>query len=164
MATLHKFKLLASQCAVAGSPTRSPNASPLIHLRRRRRKTLRMLLNRTDRRRFPFQDNSADSQDLDDHDHDHDDNHNLIPEKNEKEVRARRKLKDLFVSSPPPLEDRLSDRRIEEQEAFLTSTNTNAAGISSPSTTRRSLRPVSATFRYRFLRRAWRPVLVAIPE
>ncbi|XP_008441261.2 uncharacterized protein LOC103485443 [Cucumis melo] len=162
MATLHKFKLLASQCAVAGSPTRSPNASPLIHLRRRRRKTLRMLLNRTDRRRFPFQDNSADSQDLDDDDDD--DNHNLIPEKNEKEVRARRKLKDLFVSSPPPLEDRLSDRRIEEQEGFVTSANTNAAGIGSPSTTRRSLRPVSATFRYRFLRRAWRPVLVAIPE
>ncbi|TYK06680.1 protein PCF11-like [Cucumis melo var. makuwa] len=162
MATLHKFKLLASQCAVAGSPTRSPNASPLIHLRRRRRKTLRMLLNRTDRRRFPFQDNSADSQDLDDDDDD--DNHNLIPEKNEKEVRARRKLKDLFVSSPPPLEDRLSDRRIEEQEEFVTSANTNAAGIGSPSTTRRSLRPVSATFRYRFLRRAWRPVLVAIPE
>ncbi|KAK7853851.1 LEAF RUST 10 DISEASE-RESISTANCE LOCUS RECEPTOR-LIKE PROTEIN KINASE-like 1.3 [Quercus suber] len=49
MATLQKFKLLATQCAVvAGSPTRSPSASPVIHLRRR--KTLRMLLNRTDRR------------------------------------------------------------------------------------------------------------------
>ncbi|XP_038885993.1 uncharacterized protein LOC120076298 [Benincasa hispida] len=160
MATLHKFKLLASQCAVAGSPTRSPNASPVIHLRRRRRKTLRMLLNRTDRRRFPYQDNSADSQDVDDDD---DDSDLMIPEKNEKEVRARRKLKDLFVSSPP-LEDKVSDRRIEEEEGFLTAANTSAAGIGSPSTTRRSLRPISATFRYRFLRRAWRPVLVAIPE
>ncbi|CAK9326144.1 unnamed protein product [Citrullus colocynthis] len=160
MATLHKFKLLASQCAVAGSPTPSPTASPVIHLRRRRRKTLRMLLNRTDRRRFPYQDNSTDPQDVDDHD---DDDHNMISEKNEKEVRARRKLKDLFVSSPP-LEDKVSDRRIEEQEGLLTAANTSAAGIGSPSTTRRSLRPISATFRYRFLRRAWRPVLVAIPE
>lgn len=159
MATLHKFKLLASQCAVAGSPTRSPTASPVIHLRRRRRKTLRMLLNRTDRRRFPYQDNSADPQDVDDDD----DDDNMIPEKNDKEVRARRKLKDLFVSSPP-LEDNVSDRRIEEQEGLLTATNTSAAGIGTTSTTRRSLRPISATFRYRFLRRAWRPVLVAIPE
>ncbi|XP_022993370.1 uncharacterized protein LOC111489414 [Cucurbita maxima] len=160
MATLHKFKLLASQCAVAGCPTQSPTASPVFHLRRRRRKTLRMLLNRTDRRRFPYQDNSADPQDVDDDD---DDDDNMIPEKNDKEVRARRKLKDLFVSSPP-LEDKVSDRRIEEQEALLTTANTSAAGIGTPSITRRSLRPISATFRYRFLRRAWRPVLVTIPE
>ncbi|XP_022134107.1 uncharacterized protein LOC111006461 [Momordica charantia] len=158
MATLHKFKLLASQCTVAGSPTRSPTASPVIHLRRRRRKTLRMLLNRTDRRRFPYQDNSADPQDVDDEE----DDENMIPEKNEKEVRARRKLKDLFVSSPPG-DDKVSDRRIEEQEGLLTASNTSAAGIGT-STTRRSLRPISSTFRYRFLRRAWRPVLVAIPE
>ncbi|KAG6578345.1 uncharacterized protein LOC111809331 [Cucurbita pepo subsp. pepo] len=160
MATLHKFKLLASQCAVAGCPTQSPTASPVFHLRRRRRKTLRMLLNRADRRRFPYQDNSADPQDVDDDD---DDDDNMIPEKNDKEVRARRKLKDLFVSSPP-LEDKVSDRRIEEQEALLTTANTGAAGIGTPSITRRSLRPISATFRYRFLRRAWRPVLVTIPE
>ncbi|XP_023546418.1 uncharacterized protein LOC111805523 [Cucurbita pepo subsp. pepo] len=159
MATLHKFKLLASQCAVTGSPTRSPTASPVIHLRRRRRKTLRMLLNRTDRRRFPYQDTSADPQDVDDDD----DDENMIPEKNDKEVRARRKLKDLFVSSPP-LEDKVSDRRIEEQEGLLTAINASAAGIGTTSTTRRSLRPISTTFRYRFLRRAWRPVLVAIPE
>ncbi|KAL6191089.1 hypothetical protein ACLB2K_037481 [Fragaria x ananassa] len=45
MATLQKFKLLATQCAVvAGSPTRNPTASPVIHLCRR--KTLRMFLNR----------------------------------------------------------------------------------------------------------------------
>ncbi|GFY84787.1 50S ribosomal protein-like protein [Actinidia rufa] len=49
MATLQKFKLLATQCAVAGSPTRSPTTSPVIHLRRR--KTLRMLLGRNRWRR-----------------------------------------------------------------------------------------------------------------
>ncbi|XP_020224204.2 uncharacterized protein LOC109806241, partial [Cajanus cajan] len=77
---MHKFKFLATQCAVAGSPTRSPTTSPVIHLRRR--KTLRMFLAR---RRF----------------HPPPKEPPPIPHS---ESRVRHKLKDLFVSSPPPRE------------------------------------------------------------
>ncbi|KAG6779160.1 hypothetical protein POTOM_015531 [Populus tomentosa] len=54
MATLHKFKLLATQCAVTATPTQSPTTSPVFHIRRRR-KTLRMLLSKNSdvRRRIP---------------------------------------------------------------------------------------------------------------
>ncbi|KAL2538059.1 Uncharacterized protein Fot_19450 [Forsythia ovata] len=45
MDALQKFKLLATQCAVAGSPTRSPTTSPIIHLYRRR-SAVHMLLSR----------------------------------------------------------------------------------------------------------------------
>ncbi|KAF2322569.1 hypothetical protein GH714_019048 [Hevea brasiliensis] len=41
-----KFKLLATQCGVAQSPTRSPRTSPVVHLRRKKT-TLRMLLSRS---------------------------------------------------------------------------------------------------------------------
>ncbi|MFS7992335.1 hypothetical protein Hanom_Chr12g01081071 [Helianthus anomalus] len=37
-----KPSMLATQCAVAGSPNRSPSTSPVLNLRRR--KTLRMFL------------------------------------------------------------------------------------------------------------------------
>ncbi|XP_042041414.1 uncharacterized protein LOC121786878 [Salvia splendens] len=73
MASLQKLKLLATQCAVARSPTRSP----VIHLRRRT--TLRMLLGRGDRR-LPRRCDRNDE---------------------ERSVRVSHKLKDLFVSSPP---------------------------------------------------------------
>lgn len=98
------------------------------------------------------------------------------PENKAKESRVRRKLKDLFVSSPP-LEDRVSDKRYEEQEheeqeevGLLPETGSVGGGNSGGTgfTARRvgsgSLRPITATFRYRLLRRAWRPVLVTIPE
>lgn len=93
-------------------------------------------------------------------------------EKNE-EVRIRQKLKDLFVSSPP-LEDRVPDKRVEEQEeteqlVVLLPATASVGG--SGAVPRRggagrgnSFRPITATFRYRLLRRAWRPVLVTIPE
>ncbi|EXC20516.1 hypothetical protein L484_027070 [Morus notabilis] len=166
MATLQKFKLLATQCAVAGSPTRSPSASPVIHLRRR--KTLRMLLNRPERR-LPRREASSEVKDIDE------DGGDDRPEKS-KDARVRQKLKDLFVSSPP-LEDRVSDNRgeredeEEEERGLLPPTGSVIGGFSVGGgglTARRrgtgSLRPVTAGFRYRLLRRAWRPVLVSIPE
>ncbi|XP_044468485.1 uncharacterized protein LOC123197992 [Mangifera indica] len=147
MATLQRFKLLATQCAVAGSPTRSPTASPVIHLRRR--KTLRMLLNR---RRFARPDDDDLNRDIAD----------KSPEIKNKKIRA--KLKDLFVSSPP-FEDKDSERG-EDREGLLpvTGSLSGVGGSASRRGSVGSLRPISATFRHRLLRRAWRPVLVTIPE
>ncbi|KAL2329519.1 hypothetical protein Fmac_017100 [Flemingia macrophylla] len=148
---MHKFKFLATQCAVAGSPTRSPTTSPVIHLRRR--KTLRMFLAR---RRFhppppPPQD----------------------PPPSDSESRVRHKLKDLFVSSPPPpppLADNkttFDHRQQDDPRHDLLPTPAVSVRFRAGSPFRRSaaaLRPVSSVFRYRLLRRAWRPVLVTIPE
>ncbi|CAH8257279.1 unnamed protein product [Arabidopsis lyrata] len=80
--SLQKFKLLATHCStVAESPTRSP----VIHLRRR--KTLRLLLTRSsDRWRLPEIQNNVDESKKSD--------------KRDK-IRSRRKLRELFVSSPP---------------------------------------------------------------
>ncbi|GLT55624.1 hypothetical protein SLA2020_287290 [Shorea laevis] len=104
MATLQKFqkfKLLATQCTIAGSPRRSPSASPVIHICRR--KTLHMLLNRSsgsERHRFSHCDDREKVVDR-------------SPEKttttetsnkkggSKREGKGRRKLKELFVSSPP---------------------------------------------------------------
>ncbi|XP_057504121.1 uncharacterized protein LOC130787703 [Actinidia eriantha] len=151
MATLQKFKFLATQCAVAGSPTRSPTTSPVIHLRRR--KTLRMLLGRTagGGRRFPGRDESPDPPPAAD-----------SLEKKSRGLTVSHKLKDFFVSSPPPLEERATEKDGDVGEGIL-----RAAGGGGAEARRggpRSLRPLSATFRQRLLRRAWRPVLVAIPE
>lgn len=161
MATLHKFKLLATQCAVAGSPTRSPTTSPVVHLRRR--KTLRMFLSRPERRRFARREPPSELEDIAVDD---------PPQMSDKEVRVRHKLKDLFVSSPPPMED---DKRCrqegerQEQEGLLPPAIAASPGrFRTSSASRRggaaALRPVSSAFRYRLLRRAWRPVLVTIPE
>lgn len=167
MATLQKFKLLATQCAVvAGSPTRSPSASPVIHLRRR--KTLRMLLNRTDRR-FSRRNDSPSEMDSDPNPTSRNNHKN-----SGKEVRVRHKLKDLFVSSPP-IEDRVSDSRFnrQEDEVGLLPTTGSAGGSGGGGgngfAARRGggigpFRPITASFRYRLLRRPWRPVLVTIPE
>ncbi|MCD7447384.1 hypothetical protein HAX54_028456 [Datura stramonium] len=158
MATLQKFKLLATQCAVAGSPTRSPTANPVIHLRRR--KTLRMLLSRSGggggggngRPLSPGDDASPDriSSDGD------------SPVKG-KEMVGSHKLKDLFVSSPPSFEQRDSENSRREFSPEI-----DGAGGSIGSEVRgigvRSIRPLSATFRQRLLRRVWRPMLVSIPE
>ncbi|CAI9763533.1 unnamed protein product [Fraxinus pennsylvanica] len=147
MATLQKFKLLATQCAVAGSPTKSPTASPVIHLRRR--KTLRMLLGRNgggEGRRLPPRpgDDSSDGRRSDDSDE--------TPEKG-KDTVVSHKLRDLFVSSPPPFQERISGN---VREGMSSSSSVDAR--------RGGTRPLSATFRQRLLRRAWRPVLGAIPE
>lgn len=152
MATLQKFKFLATQCAVAGSPTRSPTTSPVIHLRRR--KTLRMLLGRggsgaAGGRRLPSRcgDASPDRRGSSDEER--------SPEKgNELSASVSHKLRDLFVSSPPSF----SERESENVGERLLPAGGGRRGVA------RSLRPLSATFRQRLLRRAWRPVLVAIPE
>ncbi|XP_029128647.1 uncharacterized protein LOC114916345 [Cajanus cajan] len=67
------------------------------------------------------------------------------------ESRVRHKLKDLFVSSPPPRE---GPHEVLPNSSVAVRFRRPAA----------SLRPVSSVFRYRLLRRAWRPVLVTIPE
>ncbi|KAH6803680.1 hypothetical protein C2S51_031927 [Perilla frutescens var. frutescens] len=152
MAThLQKFKLLATQCAVAASPTRSPSASPVIHLRRRR--TLRMLLSRATGgggRRLPLRccDAATDQRGSSDK--------RSSSEKRKESSLVSNKLKDLFISSPPPLVESVSEN---VREMLLPSSGELRRGGG------RSLRPLSATFRQRFLlRRAWRPVLVGIPE
>ncbi|KAK4367966.1 hypothetical protein RND71_011758 [Anisodus tanguticus] len=144
MATLQKFKLLATQCAVAGSPTRSPTTSPVIHLRRR--KTLRMLLSRSgggSARRLPRREVCSPDRLVRDRD---------SPEKG-KELVVSHKLKDLFVSSPE-----------NTRQGILPATSGAGGGSAARRIGIRSLRPLSATFRQRLLRRAWRPVLVSIPE
>ncbi|KAL8520549.1 hypothetical protein ACS0TY_011178 [Phlomoides rotata] len=76
---------------------------------------------------------------------------------NEKELLVcRNKLKDLFVSSPLGSAERVSEN-VQEMLLPLSGEFRRGGGGS-------SLRPLSATFRQRLLRRAWQPVLVAIPE
>ncbi|XP_059454841.1 uncharacterized protein LOC132185038 [Corylus avellana] len=140
MATLQKFKLLATQCGVAPSPTRSPRTSPVVQFRRRKT-TLRMLLGRRSPRMA----------------------HPLIPpicspqKKEDKDLVAaqgHKTLKDLFGSSPP-----FGDTK-ETSVGSIVSGGLNVwkAGTASP-------RPAWTGFRHRaLLRRAWRPVLVTIPE
>nr|XP_043634750.1 uncharacterized protein LOC122605857 [Erigeron canadensis] len=150
MATLQKFKMLATQCAVAGSPTRSPSTSPVIHLRRR--KTLRMLLTRGggggSRRLEAATEEFVDRRgnDVDSSEDDDDD---------EKDNGARRKLKDLFVSSPsPPQEDHDGDG-CDEMNLIGRCGGGGGGGGG---------RGIRCLLRQRLLRRAWRPVLVTIPE
>ncbi|CAA0839618.1 50S ribosomal protein-related [Striga hermonthica] len=152
MATLHKFKLLATQCAVAGSPTRSPTTSPVIHLRRRRR-TLRMLLGRAGGgagRRLPPRCDGGSP------DRRRSFDEVRSPERG-KELSVGHKLRDLFVSSPPALGEGVS----ESGRGFSLPTG---GGDDLRRGRGRPMRPLSATLRQRLLRRAWRPVLVAIPE
>ncbi|XP_065855080.1 uncharacterized protein [Euphorbia lathyris] len=145
MAALQKFKLLATQCGVAQSPTRSPRTSPLVHLRRKKT-TLRMLLTRTygSGRRSPRRQDSSPI-------------HSILPPK------KRDSLKDLFVSSPP-FEVEENKRKLGEMisakcEVYRMRVNGLGAELSG------SPRPGWIGFRYRSLiRRAWRPMLIGIPE
>ncbi|XP_073158703.1 uncharacterized protein [Henckelia pumila] len=144
MPTFHKFKLLiAAQCAVA----RSPTASPVIHLRRKR--TLRMLLGG---KRLPDE-GTPDA---------HNRGEGTSPEKSggDDQLSARNKLKDLFVSSPPAFGDQRASENVRDR--LLTARTASDGGVRGAAC--RSLRPLSATFRQRLMRRAWRPVLLAIPE
>ncbi|XP_019427083.1 PREDICTED: uncharacterized protein LOC109335403 [Lupinus angustifolius] len=94
MATLQKFKLFATPCGVAQSPTQSPRTSPLVQFRRHKT-TLQSLLwlNRSSRRR--------DSPLLQEH---------------SSEKKGRNSLKELFVSSPP--------REEVEEKLHVTSSTT----------------------------------------
>ncbi|CAO2817231.1 unnamed protein product [Amaranthus hypochondriacus] len=161
--SLQKFKLLATQCAVIGSPARSPTTSPVIHIRRR--KTLRMFLGGKGNgsvfnRRFIYPSRRVESLDR----------QKIGTEKSviEKEnIGARLKLKDLFVSSSTPtkvLEEDGQDNRL-----LLTDSSSAVGGEDGGVVVRRvnggGVRPFSATLRQRLLmRRMWRPVLVGIPE
>lgn len=143
MATLHKFKLLATQCSIPNSPTRSPTTSPIINLRRR--KTLRMLLTRSGTdvcRRLPPPPSSNEKADSPDKTT----NNNTTVKNN--------KLKDLFVSSSstasPPRSEEMSGRVGDES-------GWRSGGA-------RAIRPWSVALRQRLLRKAWRPVLVTIHE
>ncbi|KAK6927922.1 hypothetical protein RJ641_006513 [Dillenia turbinata] len=157
MATLQKFKLLATQCAVAGSPTPSPTTSPVIHLRRR--KTLRMFLSRSGSggvsRRLPRGDDS-----LEERQRISKESSSSSTSQKSKETVSSHKLKDLFVSSPP-LEDRSSKNLGESGDS---SERLTAESFRYNGGGRRSFRPMSAALRSRLLRRPWRPVLVTIPE
>ncbi|XP_073015957.1 uncharacterized protein [Primulina eburnea] len=156
MSTLQKFKLLATQCAVAGSPTRSPAASPVIHLRRR--KTLRMLLGRgggnggrrrVERGEMSLTDRRGSS-----------DEGSALEKGGEFSV--RQKLKDLFVLSPPAFGGSVSEN---VRDGFTQpGGGAGGSGDGVRGNGARMVRPITATFRQRLLRRAWRPVLVAIPE
>lgn len=160
---MQKFKLLATQCAVVGSPTRSPTTSPVIHIRRR--KTLRMLLGRgsggSNAAVFHRQHHSPDNRRRNNNSGGNDNAGNK-----ESNLGARLKLKDLFVSSPPPA------RKVREEEEGQRLLPAAADGDSAGGLAiarragdgGRGLRPLSATLRQRLLRRAWRPVLVGIPE
>ncbi|KAJ9140776.1 hypothetical protein P3X46_031380 [Hevea brasiliensis] len=151
MATLQKFKLLATECGVAQSPTRSPRTSPVVHLRRKKT-TLRMLLSRSSGsgRRSPPR-------------------HERPPIHCQPRIAAplpekkRDTLKDLFVSSPS-FEDEENKGKVREMiggkcEVFTMRVN-GLAGEPADSP-----RQGWIGFRHRSLiRRAWRPILVAIPE
>ncbi|CAK7326626.1 unnamed protein product [Dovyalis caffra] len=154
MATLQKFKLLATQCGVAQSPTRSPRTSPLVHLPQRRKTTLRMLLGRRSPRQQEPQLPPIHPQRI----------VAPLPE------RKRDTLKDLFISSAMSFDDELEEgkRRKEGEdviggfggkcEVYRMKVNGLGYGPGSP-------RPGWIGFRHRsILRKAWRPMLAAIPE
>ncbi|WCJ24479.1 hypothetical protein M5689_006437 [Euphorbia peplus] len=150
MAALQKFKLLATQCGVAQSPTRSPRTSPVVHLRRKKT-TLRMLLTRTygsGRRR---QDPSPTP---------HHQQMSILPPL---PAKKRDSLKDLFVSSPP-YEAEENKRKVGEMiagrcEVYRMKVNGLGGDMAG------SPRPGWIGFRHRsLLRRAWRPMLIGIPE
>ncbi|URD75150.1 hypothetical protein MUK42_35253 [Musa troglodytarum] len=146
MATLQKFKLLATQCAApAASPSRSPGpaaavapSSPAFRLRRRR--SLRTLLGRASSRRATA----------------------AVPGKpppapdrpSEKRALLSHSLADLFVSSPPPGG---AEGGHEPAVGAARRFGFDVLAAGGPRFGSRGLR-------YRLLRRTWRPVLVAIPE
>ncbi|KAJ8442475.1 hypothetical protein Cgig2_022358 [Carnegiea gigantea] len=152
MATLQKFKLLATQCAVVGSPTRSPTTSPVIHIRRR--KTLRMLLSRAGtggvfHRRLHHQPRREESPDR----HKNLDGKRPDNARKEHHLGVRLKLKDLFISSPPPAILGDGARKVREEkegQRLLPAANGNSGGgLAVVRDAGRALRPLSATFRQR---------------
>ncbi|GLU04707.1 hypothetical protein SLE2022_218430 [Rubroshorea leprosula] len=157
MATLQKFKLLATQCGVVQSPTRSPRTSPLVHFRRRK-STLRMLLTRTTSRR------SLSSRVISNQ-------KRFVPalppeKKNDNKDSNSRTLKDLFVSSPPFGEE----EEEEDKSKVVNEKNDGKSEVLPPKLKEQEVesnspRPGWVGFRHRLLlRRAWRPMLVSIPE
>ncbi|XP_050374252.1 uncharacterized protein LOC126791806 [Argentina anserina] len=137
MATLHKFKLLTLHCGAAQSPTRSPRTSPLIQLRRRKPSLLMLLSRSRSRRSHRRRESTAPVEPR--------------PEK-------RNSLKELFGSSPPFEGFEKMEKREEFGLVVVGKEGGGGVGPGAP-------RPGWTGFRYRsLLRRAWRPVLVTIPE
>lgn len=161
MATLQKFKHMATQCAVmgAGSPARNPTTSPIIlRNRRRRRKTLRMFLGRlpSDRRcrsperppSLPPNDGAAvNTENITSGDSG--DSRGV--------ARVRHKLKDLLVSTSFDEEAGVEDVN-EGQRAEVRATLLGSGSVGG------SVGGGMRRLRCRLMRSSWRPVLVAIPE
>ncbi|KAL5726474.1 hypothetical protein ACHQM5_009515 [Ranunculus cassubicifolius] len=141
MATLQKFKLLATQCATTRSPTQSPTTSPVFQLRRR--KTLRMFLTRSgssNRRRG--------GEMLD---------RNKENSSSEKKSIISNKLRDLFLSSSPDNNGVITEISEDDREVLMERVRRSIGR-------RNNGRNLSAAIRCRLMRRPWRPVLFTIPE
>ncbi|KAI9088680.1 hypothetical protein K1719_029794 [Acacia pycnantha] len=156
MATLQKIKLFATQCGKARSPTRSPRTSPMVQFRRRKT-TLRMLLNRnTGSQSPPRRRNSLIQK-----------NHLIgaLEEKKKekhKELMRRNSLKELFVSSPPKEE---AKEEIPRRELDSVGTVVGLGGPVIWSNGPGSPKPVWRGFRLRILlKRGWRPGLDTVFE
>lgn len=160
--SLHKFKFFAAhrslEASAAGNPAMSPTKSPVFNLRRR--KTLRMLFEKSsDNRRRNLRQILEDSPESDVN----------SGKKKRGNHRARRKLKELMVTSPsPPFKGREESDGSGEEGSEISSVT---AGSITPNgdgrelTARRFGSSGSVqSFRLRILRKAWRPVLVSIPE
>ncbi|ERN04044.1 hypothetical protein AMTRI_Chr13g118060 [Amborella trichopoda] len=164
MATLTKFKILATQCAIAASPSRSPNPT-IAPSKKTLRKLIKekckssngRLLRRGSRPRSPSISDSMPQNDSSRQKH------------GENAAILSRKLKDLFVSSPPICERKTEERASElalnqgsfSSPIFQLPINQAAMGRGSAP---RGLPRIGSATRLRLLRRAWRPVLVSIPE
>ncbi|KAF7827772.1 uncharacterized protein G2W53_018936 [Senna tora] len=155
MATLQKFKLLASRCGAAPtqSPTRSPRTSPMVQLRRRKT-TLRMLLSsRSPRRRDPPIQlkhllNSSQKK-------------TKKKKKKGEDFTERHSLKELFVSSPPEEESK-KEIPMREMDSVR---NVALGGSVIWSNEPGSPKPVWRVFRFRsLLKKSRRPALESISE
>ncbi|KAF8082881.1 hypothetical protein N665_0803s0003 [Sinapis alba] len=144
MATLQRFKFLATQCGVAPSPTRSPSprTSPLVQFRPKKT-TLKMLLSLIppSRREQPLI-------------------HQARSLAADKDV-AGRKLRDLFVTSSPVEEEEEKERPKGKTKEEVLAAKLNAAASSQ---VENNATPVWSRFSKRLLQRVWRPKLGTIPE
>ncbi|XP_020237412.1 uncharacterized protein LOC109816735 [Cajanus cajan] len=88
--------------------------------------------------------------------------HHDPPETTDADVRVRSKLKDLLLSSPPPppIKNRHDHDGLPPSSAATGPTFRFRTG----SRFRRGGAAGTSAFRQRLLRRAWRPVLLSIPE
>ncbi|CAN7034893.1 unnamed protein product [Brassica oleracea var. botrytis] len=162
LSRLHKFKLFAAnrslEASAAGNPSMSPTKSPVFHLQRR--KTLRMLFEKSsDSRRRNLRQILEESPELDGN----------SGKKKRGNHRARRKLKELMVTSPsPPFSGGEEIDGGGEARGGISSVaggDVTSDGDGRELMTRRfgPSGPVQS-FRLRILRKPWRPVLVSIPE